>query len=124
MKPIKLYLDEAIRRGLAKHDSDIAAKLGVNRSAVSNWRSGTKAPDDEQAIALAQMLGKPEGELLAECAAARAKSATARAAWERIAKLASMTAASAALGVVNLFLTPSPAFAAMARGISSALCIM
>lgn len=124
MKPIRMYLDEAIQAGVVKNDAEIARRLGVARSAVSNWRDGSKAPADEQAIALAQMLGKPEGELLAECAAARAKSAGARMAWERVAKLASMTAASAVLGVVTLFLTPSPAFAAMARGISSALCIM
>lgn len=109
MKPIRLYLDEAITRGIVKNDADIARRLDVARATVSRWRAGEKAPEDDQAIALAQMLGKAEGEVLAECAAARAKSAGARMAWERVAKMASMTAASAMLAVVTFVVSPSPA---------------
>lgn len=109
MKAIRNYLDEAIRSGVVKNDAEIARRLEVNRSAVSAWRSGAKAPDDDAAMGLAQLVGRPAGELLAECAAARAKTPKARAAWERVAKMASMTSACLALAVVTTTLTPSTA---------------
>lgn len=85
MKPIYLYLDEAIDRDLAANDSDIGRKIGATRAAVSSWRTGRRAPDDDQAVRLAELLGKEPGELLAECCAARAKSQVTRAAWEKVA---------------------------------------
>lgn len=36
MKAIRFYLDEALDRGLAKNDSDIARNLGVSRATVSD----------------------------------------------------------------------------------------
>lgn len=112
MKPIRMYLDEAENRGVVRNDAEIATRIGVARSAVSRWRAGERAPDDEQAIALAELLGIPEGEMLAECAAARAKSPATRAAWERIAKLASTTTACLVLTAANFFFSPSTAEAA------------
>lgn len=109
MKPVRLYLDEAIDQGAAKNDSDIARRLKVTRAAVSDWRNGRRAPEDDAAIELAHLLGKPEGEILAECAAARAKNPTTRAAWERIAKMASMTTAYGSIFGVNLLLTHTDA---------------
>ena len=85
MKPIYLYLDEALTKGAAENDSDIGRKIGATRSAVSSWRSGRRVPDDDQAVKLAELLGKDPGELLAECGAARAKTPETRRAWERIA---------------------------------------
>ena len=85
MKPTRLYLDEAIDRGLAKNDSDIAKKIGATRTAVCDWRAGNTAPSDDHAVRLAELLGKDPGELLAECGAARAKTPETRRAWERIA---------------------------------------
>lgn len=85
MKPISKYLDDAIDAGTAKNDSDIARKIGVTRAAVSDWRTGRRAPDDDQAVKLAGLLGKDTGEILAECGAARAKTPETRQAWERIA---------------------------------------
>lgn len=85
MKPINLYLDEAIDRGLVKNDSELSSRIGVTRTAVSNWRSGKRTPDDDEAVRLADLLGKDAGELLAECGAARAKTPETRRAWERIA---------------------------------------
>lgn len=85
MKPTRLYLDEAIDRGLAKNDSDIAKKIGATRTAVCDWRAGNTAPSDDHAVRLTELLGKDPGELLAECGAARAKTPETRRAWERIA---------------------------------------
>lgn len=85
MKPIARYLDEAISQGKAKNDSDTARLIGVTRAAVSDWRNSRRVPDDEQAVALAELLEIEPGELLAEAGAARARSEKTRAAWERVA---------------------------------------
>lgn len=85
MKKIAAYLDEAIERGIAKNSADLARELGVSRSALSEWRAERNSPNDDQAVRLAELLGKDPGELLAECGAARAKTPETRKAWERIA---------------------------------------
>lgn len=103
MKPIRFYMDEAANRGLVKNDSDLARKLGVSRQSVSAWRTGDTAPNEDQAAALADLLGKPE--IMAECMAARAKPGPHRAAWERLAKLASMKSASALTLIIAMTLT-------------------
>lgn len=110
MKPVRLYLDEAAERGLVKNDTDLGARLGVGRSAVCEWRKGRSAPNEDQAAALAALLGKPE--VMPECAAARAKTPQARAAWERLAKMASMSAALSAVVIANYFFSPERAEAA------------
>lgn len=71
MKALRLYLDEAIERKLVKNDSETARRLEVSRATVSDWRVGRTAPNEDQAAALAALLGKPE--ILAECMGARAK---------------------------------------------------
>lgn len=85
MKPISRYLDDAIDTGLCKNDSETARKIGVTRASISDWRNGRTTPNDDQAVKLADLLGKDAGEILAECGAARAKSPETRRAWERIA---------------------------------------
>jgi hypothetical protein len=110
MKAIRFYLDEAAQTGIAKNDSDIARKLGVSRGAVCEWRVGRSTPNEDQAAALALLLGKPE--IMAECMAARATPGPHRAAWERLAKMASMTTAYGVAVAVNLLLTPTSAKAA------------
>lgn len=117
MKPIRMYLDEAEDRGIVKNDSDLSRRLGVSRACVSDWRRGNAAPNEDQAAQLAELLGKPE--VMPECAAHRAKTPGARAAWERLAKMASMTTAYGALVVANLLFAPSPAEAAPDMGLSA-----
>jgi transcriptional regulator with XRE-family HTH domain len=84
MKKIRLYLDEAKDRGIVRNDSELAQKLGLTRSNICDWRNGRSAPGEEQAAALAALLGKPE--IMAEAMAARAKSEDARKMWERAAR--------------------------------------
>jgi transcriptional regulator with XRE-family HTH domain len=86
MKPVWMYLDEAQERGLAANDSDIAAKLGVTKAAVCEWRKGRSAPAEDAAARLAELIGKPE--VMAECATARAKTPEGRRMWERLARIA------------------------------------
>lgn len=99
MKEMKHYLDEAIATGKVRNDSETARNLGVSRAAVSDWRTGRNAPSDEQAIKLARLLGKQEIELMAEAAAARAKTPEARTYWERIAKYSATYASTAAMTI-------------------------
>ncbi len=85
MKEIRTYLDEAIERGLAKNDSDIARQLGIKPASVCEWRKGRNAPGEDQAAALAKMLGKPE--VVAECMAHRTTREETRKVWEVIAQM-------------------------------------
>lgn len=102
MKPISRYLDEAIDTGLSKNDSETARKIGVTRAAVSDWRVGRRAPDDDQAVKLADLLGKDAGEILAECGAARAKSPETRRAWERIAARMAASSITACVLIITM----------------------
>lgn len=106
MKPIRIYLDEAKERGIAKNDSDIARKLEVTPQAVSKWRKGDDAPAEDTAARLAEMLGKPE--VMAECAAARAKTPEGRRMWERLARIA-------AAAVVVVAVTPHNTYASASQ---------
>lgn len=106
MKAIRIYLDEAKERGIAKNDSDIARKLEVTPQAVSKWRKGDDAPAEDTAARLAEMLGKPE--VMAECAAARAKTPEGRRMWERLAKIA-------AAAVVVVAFTPHNTYASTSQ---------
>lgn len=116
MKLIKHYLDDAITTGAAKNDADIAKKLNVTRSCVSDWRSGKSAPNDEQAISLARLINKPVIELLAEAAAYRAKTDEARGYWEQIAKYSATYASAAVIGISSLIcVTPAPQAQAQAQ---------
>lgn len=85
MKLISRYLDDALSKGVATSQADLARQLGVSRSALSEWKAGRSSPNDEQAVRLAELLGIEAGEVLAECGAARAKTPETRRAWERIA---------------------------------------
>lgn len=123
MKPIRLYLDEAADRGLVKNDTDLGGLLGVSRSAVCEWRKGRSAPNEDQAAALAALLGKPE--IMAECMAARTKRPETRAMWERAAKTLSLAASLVAGAGVILLLSPSPATAAqLLVSALTTICVM
>lgn len=123
MKAIRLYLDEALDRGLAKNDSDIARHLGVSRATVSDWRVGRPAPNEDQAAALAALLGKPE--VMAECMAARTRRPETRAMWERAAKTLSMAVSLTAVAGVVLLTTATGVEAAPLLGSAlAALCVM
>lgn len=102
MKTVRQYLDEAINAGLAKNYAEIADKLEVTRACVSDWKNGKSAPNDEQAIALARLIKKPEIELLAEAAAYRAKTEEARAYWEQIAKYSATYASVVVIAISSL----------------------
>lgn len=89
MNEIGRHITNAIEGGKVKNPADIARRLSVQRSTVSRWISGEKAPSAEEARALADLIGAPEGLIMAECEAARAKDDATRAAWLRVARLCS-----------------------------------
>lgn len=123
MRKIQTYLDDAIRAGIVKNDAELAQRLGVARSTVSRWREGDRHPDEDQAAALACLLGKPD--ILAESMAARAKKPENRATWERAAHALRMTGA-LGMGAGVVLLASSPAVdAAPLLGFGlSGLCVM
>lgn len=89
MNEIGRHITNAIQKGRVKNAKEIATKLQVSEAAVSRWKSGARAPSAEEARALAELIGAPEGLIMAECEAARAKDDATRAAWLRVARLCS-----------------------------------
>ena len=123
MRKIQTYLDEAIRAGLVKNDAELAQRLGVARSTVSRWREGDRHPDEDQAAALACLLGKPD--ILAESMAARAKKPENRAMWERAAHALRMSAALGIVGGVVLYTTaPTLQAAPVLASALAGVCVM
>jgi transcriptional regulator with XRE-family HTH domain len=107
MKEIADYLDEAIRKGIAKNDAQLATRLSTTTATISRWRSGERAPDDKHAMNMAKKLGLDEAEMLAAAAAARAKDPAVKAAWERVVKSFAIAGSAAALVIAasTLFMT-------------------
>lgn len=63
-------------------DQDLAAHLGKSKAAVSAWRLGKTAPDDETCLTLAGIINARPALVLAIAAAARSrKSSKARDVW-------------------------------------------
>lgn len=109
MNDIGRRITNAIDAGRVKNAAELAKRLGVSRATVSRWQSGDRTPEAEEARALAELIGAPEGLIMAECEAARAKDEATRAAWLRVARLCSgqtqivKTLALVALAVAGYF---------------------
>lgn len=112
MKTVRDYLDEAIEKKWVSNDAEIARKVGVAPATVSRWRDGTRVPEDEEAVYLAEAIMADADELLPTCRALKTKDPEARAVWLRLAKRANITMSLAAMVIVNLLLSPSTAEAA------------
>jgi transcriptional regulator with XRE-family HTH domain len=86
MNHIGVHIKNALEQGRVKNAAELARCLRVNRSTVSRWISGEKAPSAEEARALAELIGAPAGMVMAECEAQRAKDDATRAEWLRVAR--------------------------------------
>jgi DNA-binding transcriptional regulator YdaS (Cro superfamily) len=70
-----------------KSDYAFAQVLGVTRSACSQYANGKSTFDDVHAAMIAGILGREPGEVMALCAAERAKDTKSRARWLHVAAL-------------------------------------
>lgn len=95
MKTIRQYIEEAKNKGIVKNDAEVARKIGVTRAAVSRWCAGERTPSPEEARALAEIIQKNPGEVMAEAEAARTDDPATREIWERIANMCATTDAGA-----------------------------
>ena len=111
MNPIGQHITNAVNAGRVKNAAEVARLLKVSRPTVSRWMSGENAPSAEEARALADLIGAPEGLIMAECEATRAKDDATRSAWLRVARMcarqkeAATQLTLALLAVVTLFVS-------------------
>ena len=126
---VEKYLDAVIERHGLKNDTALAELLGINKSAVSHYRTGRRTMDNEECLRLAQLLDidNPMPIIMA-ADMDRAERQGQRSLWEvfspRMAHSAATILVLATAGVTN-FVTPTTlqAFShAIAAGQRFALC--
>lgn len=93
MFDVNKLLDNAMKACGYTTDTQLAKRLNVRHSAVSNWRSGRAMPDVVSAAALADLSGEKLQRVIAAIEEGRAKSAKAKAIWRSIATAAAMVLA-------------------------------
>ncbi|MFS8934748.1 helix-turn-helix domain-containing protein [Cupriavidus taiwanensis] len=116
---IEKYLDAVIERHGLTSDSALARLLGVKQNTVSQWRAGTRTPDNEACLQIAQALEMPDPmPIIMAADMDRAERAGQRSLWEVFSRRMAQAAAPATLAVlvasVTNFVTPSAAQAAPA----------
>ena len=85
MSTTNKLLDRYLQTCTSRMDKEIAERLRVKHSAVSNWRHGRAHPDAESIEKMANAIGEPVGPWLAAIEASRARSPAARQVWLRLA---------------------------------------
>lgn len=78
-------LDRAKETTGVKTDGELAGKLGVKPSAVSNYRHGRAQPDAVTCATLAGLTGEPLAKVLGIVGEARAISREEKAVWRKLA---------------------------------------
>lgn len=88
METLTIRLLDAVKRERGLHsDYQLGKLLGVTSSRLGNYRSGRIATmDDDLAVKVAAVLGRPAGAILAALAAERTHSEPARKAWRDAVK--------------------------------------
>ena len=104
MKKVADFMDYAIRSKWIENDAMIAVKVGVAAATVSRWRDGSRIPEDDEALVLAEVLMANPDELLPCVRYWKAKLPETKQVWERIAKIA-------AAAVVVVAVTPHNTYA-------------
>lgn len=114
-----------------KSDGELARKLDVDKRRVSDYRNGTRSPDEYACLKIAEALGKPLNTIIATVKACSEKDEKRREVWENYFKrigglAASMT--SVFLVFVTLIVTSPKAEAAplldLERFKPATVCIM
>lgn len=127
---VEKFLDAVIERHSLKNDTALAELLGINKSAVSHYRTGRRTMDNEECLRLAQLLDMDNPmPIIMAADMDRAERQGQRSLWEVFSPRMAHSATAAILvlvaaGVTN-FVTPSSAQAsshAIAAGQRFALC--
>lgn len=84
-------LDAAKVASGCETDYQFAKKHKLHLQTVSGWRTGKRTFDDDAAAMIAEILGREPGEVMALCAAERAKTEAGRSRWLRVAALLAAT---------------------------------
>ena len=103
----------------SKNDTELAARLGVRPSAVSNYRREVSLPNPVVCATLAGLTGEPLARVLGIVGEARAISREEKAVWRKLAA----TAALLAVAVLGSAHAPTQAATAGADG-DRTVCIM
>jgi len=85
MNTTNKLLDKFLETCLTKQDKEVAARLRIRQSTVSNWRAERAHPDAESIEKMAEAIGEPTGPWLAQIEADRARTPAGRKVWLRLA---------------------------------------
>lgn len=103
---VNSLLDQAKEVCGVSYDKDLAPRLGVRPSAISNYRKGVSHPDAVVCATLAGLTGVPLARVLGIIGEARAISREEKAVWRKLAATAMLIAIS-----VGMVATPTAATA-------------
>ena len=94
-------LDAAKRTAGCETDYSFAKRFGLTVQTISTWRRGKSTFDDTHAAMIAGILGREPGEVMAICAAERAKDPSNRNRWLRVAALLAASVLPPAAGAAS-----------------------
>jgi hypothetical protein len=80
-------LDAAKRAAGCESDYQFMKRFSIKQGTMSGWRTGRRSLDDAHAAMIAGILHREPGEIMALCAAERAKDEGNRSRWLRVAAL-------------------------------------
>lgn len=87
---VNFLLDSAKTACGVEFDKDLAPRLGVGKTSISNYRKGVSLPDPVVCATLAGLTGMPLAQVLGIVGEARAISSAEKAVWRRLAATATL----------------------------------
>ena len=97
---LDIYLNELIEKQGLKNDRALADYLGVGNNTISQWRTGTRSPDNEMCLRLAIELSEDPMRIMMAAGMDRAERTGQRSLWEVFSKRMHGHAAPASLAVI------------------------
>ena len=94
-------LDAAKRATGCTSDYQFGKRFGIKQATMSGWRTGNRHFDDSHAAMIAEILDREPGEVMAICAAERAKDDKSRSRWLRVAALLAASVLPPAAGAAS-----------------------
>lgn len=82
---VNFLLDQAKQACGVEFDKDLAPRLGVGKTSISNYRKGVSLPDPVVCATLAGLTGLPLAQVIGVVGEARAISTAEKAVWRRLA---------------------------------------